>query len=334
MFLKAEFQAHLDDIHRAGVPGVIAEIRDGDRTWRGAAGVADLATRRPITPDMRIRVGSLTKTFIAVAVLRAGIDLDRTIGDLVPGGRGERITVRMLLNHTSGIPDYLPVAFPSLGGGTPESIDDNRFRHFSPDELITMGLGLPEATGGVYSNTNYLLLGQLLQGEKSLVPDDLPHTGFPAGPEIRGPHPKMYERFFGTIDPPRDYSVYDMSWVGTGAALVSTVEDVNTFYRQLLTGRLVSPADLARMQQTGPVRSFLGETVDYGLGLHRFTVGGRTFWGHDGTVWGADTLTMSSPDGRRQMTVALNTSRWAPRPHPIDTALADFTEQAMTGGAG
>ncbi|MFE3288046.1 serine hydrolase domain-containing protein, partial [Streptomyces sp. NPDC059233] len=172
----------LEGVHRAGVPGVFAQVRDGGRTWRGASGVADIATGRPVTPGMRQRVGSVTKTFTAAAVLqqveRGRIRLDAPIGDylpeLVPGERGRGITVRMLLNHTSGIPDYIPYAFPSLQGfpSLPDmssrSLDDNRFRQFSPEELIELGLsappaGEPGATPGVYSNTNYLLLGRLLE---------------------------------------------------------------------------------------------------------------------------------------------------------------------------
>ena len=172
-----ELQAAMDHVHRAGMPGVFAEVRDGDQVWRGAAGVADVDTGRPVTPDMRHRVGSITKTFTAAAVLQqvesGQIGLDAPIGHylprLVPGERGNTITVRMLINHTSGLADYLPYAypslqaFPSLADTTPESLDDNRFTRFHPTELIEMGVtapavGTPGGTPGVYSNTNYLLL--------------------------------------------------------------------------------------------------------------------------------------------------------------------------------
>ncbi len=117
-----ELNAALQAVHRAGMPGVFAEVRDGDQVWRGAAGVADVGTGRPVTPDMRHRVGSITKTFTAAAVLQqvesGQIGLDTPIGHylprLVPGERGNAITVRMLINHTSGLAEYLPYAYPSL----------------------------------------------------------------------------------------------------------------------------------------------------------------------------------------------------------------------------
>ncbi|MFD4629895.1 serine hydrolase domain-containing protein [Streptomyces sp. NPDC058284] len=351
----------LDAAHRAGMPGIYAEVRAGEEVWRGAAGVADLDTGRPVGPDMRQRVGSVTKSFTAAAVLqqaeRGLVRLDAPVGGylprLVPGERGRQVTVRMLLNHTSGFSDYLPRAFPSLKGfpsladASPESLDDNRFREFAPEELIAMGLAAPPGNApggplGTYSNTNYLLLGQLLQQVTGLSPEEcitrdviepagLRHTSFPSGPHIEGPHSRMYEALYGLIDPPRDYSVYDMSWVSTGAGLVSTMADLNRFYALLLGGEIVDRSSLAQMQRTVPVRALDGsKTLDYGLGLHRVVVpGAGTFWGHDGTAWGAGTLSLSRADGGRQLSFALNLMRWnsldsagKPRPHPIDGALA------------
>jgi D-alanyl-D-alanine carboxypeptidase len=358
----AALQSATDAVHRAGVPGVHAEVRDGDQVWRGASGVADVQTGRPVRPDMRQRVGSITKTFTAVAVVQqveqGRIQLDAPIGRylprLVPGERGQKVTVRMLLNHTSGIADYLFSAFPSLPT-SPRSLDDNRFRQFQPTELIQMGLAAP-ATGepggptGVYSNTNYQLLAQLLEQatgttaeryitENVIERTGLGHTGFPDGPHIRGPHSRMYEALYGLIDPPRDYSAYDMSWVGPAAALVSTVDDLNTFYRKLLDGTLVNSSSLAEMQRTVPVIALDGQQIDYGLGLHKVTIPGcGTFWGHDGTVWGAETMSLTRADGKRQMSVAMNLVRWneldssgKPQHHPIDDALSALYRQALCG---
>ncbi|MFF3014272.1 serine hydrolase domain-containing protein [Streptomyces sp. NPDC057939] len=359
----AKLRSALDGVHRAGVPGVFGEVRDATRTWRGASGVADLTTGRPVGADMRQRVGSITKTFTAAAIMqqveRGRIRLDAPIGDhlpeLVPGERGRKITVRMLLNHTSGLPDYIVHAFPSLQQNSPTSLDDNRFRRFRPAELIAMGVAAPPAGEpgdpvGVYSNTNYLLLGELLErvtgttAERYITRNvieraGLRHTGFPTGPRIDGPHPRMYEALYGLIDPPRDYSVYDASWTGTGAALVSTMEDLNRFYGKLLDGRIVSRSSLEQMQRTVPVRALDGSTIVYGLGLHKVDIEGcGTFWGHDGTVWGARTVSLTRSDGERQMSVAVNLERWnerdsagIPQPHPIDDALSTLHRQALCG---
>ncbi|MEV7380619.1 serine hydrolase domain-containing protein [Streptomyces lydicus] len=366
-----ELHAALEDVHRAGMPGVFAEVRDGAQVWRGAAGVADLATGRPVSTNMRHRVGSISKTFTAAAVLQQAesglIGLDTPIGhylpELVPGQRGDAITVRMLINHTSGLPDYLPYAYPSLktfpllADTTPESITDNRMTRFHPTELIGMGIaapapGRPGDTPGVYSNTNYLLLCQLLEEVTGLAAEQcitenvieragLRDTTLPSGPEIDEPHALHYEAWFGMIDPPRDFSVYDMSWVGPAASLISTVADLNRFFGLLLAGEIVAPSSLAEMQRTVPVVSFEGKVIDYGLGLHKTQVPGcGTFWGHDGSAWGSGALSMTSADGTRQMSVAVNLQRWnrlgssgKPQPHPLDGAIAAFHRMALGDGS-
>jgi D-alanyl-D-alanine carboxypeptidase len=361
----AELQHALDEVHRAGMPGVFADVRVAGGVWSGASGVADLGTGRPVTPDMLQRVGSVTKTFTAAAVMQqveqGRIRLDAPIGEYlpqrVPGERGEEITVRMLLDHTSGIPDYLVPAFPSLAEfpapSAATSLDDNRFRRFGRAELIEMGLSAPPAgppgqLPGVYSNVNYLLLGELLEHVTGVPAEEyitrnvieragLEHTAFPAGPELAGPHPRMYEALFGAVDPPRDYSVYNMSWVQTGAGLVSTVADLNRFYDELLAGGIVDRSSLAEMQRTVRVVNQTGEEIEYGLGLHKVDIPGcGVFWGHDGTVWGAQTLSLTSDDGTRQLSVAMNLVRWnqvdssgEPQPHPIDDALAALRHEAL-----
>jgi D-alanyl-D-alanine carboxypeptidase len=368
-FNPTELERAVDKVHRAGMPGLFAEVRDHDQVWLGAAGMADVSTGRPVTADMRHRVGSITKTFTAAAVLQqvecGQIGLDTPIGRylprLVPGTRGGAITVRMLINHTSGLAEYLPYAypslkaFPSLKDTTPQSLDENRFTRFHSTELIGMGVaapavGTPGGTPGIYSNTNYQLLCQLLEfitgdtAETCITQNVIERAGLqdtelPAGPHITGPHSQMYEAWFGMIDPPRDYSIYDMSWVGPAASLISTVSDLNRFYGLLLAGEIVNQNSLAEMQRTVPVISFEGKKIDYGLGLHKMEVPGQgTFWGHDGTVWGAGGITMTRADGKRQMSVALNLMRWnrldssgKPQRHPIDDALVAFNQLAMCG---
>src|SRR5215467_13168527 len=87
-FDRAELNTAIDKVHRAGMPGVFAEVRDGNQVWRGAAGVADVNTGHPVTPEMRHRVGSITKTFTAAAVLQqvesGQIRLDTPIGQYLP----------------------------------------------------------------------------------------------------------------------------------------------------------------------------------------------------------------------------------------------------------
>ncbi|WP_327260673.1 beta-lactamase family protein [Streptomyces sp. NBC_01232] len=361
---RTRLQAGLDAIHEAGVYGIYSAVRDGRERFDGASGLADVSTGRKVRPDLRHRVGSVTKTFTAVAVLQQSakgrVDLDRPVGDyvpeLLPGERGRKVTVRMLLNHTSGIHDYVGDAFPSLLKGTTESLDDHRYRTVKPAELIGYGVARPQlfepGTEWSYSNTNYVLLGEVLrkvtgQDPERLITQDvirragLRDTYFPgADPYIRGAHARMYESFYGIIDPPRDYSDYNMTWAGTAGALVSTTQDLNTFYRALLRGDLLPRRQLDQMRTTVDVKDETGAvSMRYGLGIYSLDTPCGPVWGHDGGVFGAGTWTLSSPDGTRQFAIGynlmkyqrLNESGTALDPHPADAAMRDYRDQSLCG---
>ncbi|UQA94183.1 serine hydrolase domain-containing protein [Streptomyces halobius] len=340
--------------HDAGMYGAYSAVRDGAEEWRGAAGVADITTGRPTTPDMRHRIGSITKSFTAVAVLQqagAGrVELDAPIGRylpaLVPGERGRAITVRMLLNHTSGIGEYTHEIFAA-----PDSLETNRFRQFDPRELARLGLkAKPLGKPGQahhYANTNYVIAGLLLRKITGESPEKyitdhvirkagLRHTYFPRSPHITGPHAKGYEAAFGAYDPPRDFSVYNMSWAGTAGSLISTTADLNQFYRSLLRGELLAPAQLREMKKTVPVEG--DSTVRYGLGLLSMKLPYGEFWGHNGKVPGSMTWSLSSTDGKRQLSLGFNLTNYQelddnnlPIPGRIDTAMKAHLIQALCG---
>ncbi|MFD6324774.1 serine hydrolase domain-containing protein [Streptomyces sp. NPDC058442] len=358
---RAALRTTLDAVHEAGMYGSYSSVREGTERWTGASGLADVDTRRPVKPGMRHRVGSISKTFTAVAVLqqveRGRIRLDAPVGeylpDLVEGERGRGVTVRMLLNHTSGIGDYFLGAFPSFADDSAASLDEERFRSIRPEELVRLGLAAP-ATGrpgeqpGSYSNTNYVIAGLLLEevtGQNAgtyitrnvIDRAGLHATSYPRTPYIKGPHSRMYESFYGLIDPPRDYSVYDMSWASTAGSVVSTTDDLNRFYRALLTGKLIGPAALGEMLRTVPVTAGEG-SIDYGLGIYVLDLPGcGRFWGHDGAVFGAGTIALSSRDGKRQLAMGWNLMKYqrlnedgtALEPSPIDGAVNGHIAQAL-----
>ncbi|MFD9164481.1 serine hydrolase domain-containing protein [Streptomyces sp. NPDC059558] len=361
---RTRLQTGLNAIQQAGVYGVYSAVRDGRERFDGAAGLADVSTGRKVRPDLRHRVGSVTKTFTAVAVLQQSakgrVDLDRPVGDyvpeLLPGERGRKVTVRMLLNHTSGIHDYIGDAFPSLLKGTTESLDDHRYRTIEPAVLIGYGVARPQlfepGTDWSYSNTNYVLLGEVLrkvtgQDPERLITQDvirragLRDTYFPGtDPRIRGAHARMYESFYGIIDPPRDYSDYNMTWAGTAGALVSTTQDLNTFYRALLGGDLLPRRQLDQMRTTVDVKDGTGAVaMRYGLGIYTLDTPCGPAWGHDGGVFGAGTWALSSADGRRQFAIGYNLMKYQRvnesgtdfDPHPADAAMRDYRDQSLCG---
>lgn len=353
----AQLRTSLDAVHAAGMYGLYSQVRDGRSVWSGASGVADVRTGRPVRPGMEHRVGSVSKAFTSAALIqqvRAGrLRLDDPIGRYlpkrVPGDRGKAVTVRMLLNHTSGIGDYVTSAFPSLAENSGADVARYRFRTLAPTRLARWGLAAKPTPQGTwsYSNTNYVLAGLILRKVTGTDPEryitehvirraGLRHTYFPRSPYIRGPHSGAYENLYGLIDPPKDFSTYDMSWAYTAGALVSTMSDLERFYRALLGGKIVDRTGLSEMQKTVPEGE--GTTAQYGLGIYRTHLPCGDFWGHDGAVWGMGTIVLSTPDGRRQVAVGINLMKYErldetghPKPNKIDDALNAYLLKAACG---
>jgi D-alanyl-D-alanine carboxypeptidase len=347
-----DLQAALDAVHEAGMPGVFAEVRDGRRVQTPTAGVIDVESGRPVRDGLRHRVGSITKSFVATTVLQlAGegrVRLDAPIGrylpaGLVPADLGRRVTVRMLLSHTSGIGDFDTELLRTLD----DFVEIGRTT-YTPRQLVRIGLGAPPTTGWSYSNTNYVLAGLIVEkvtgrslesevSRRIVRPLGLRDTYFEgADPVIRGPHMHAYVPWppDGT---PRDFTRYNMSWLWASGDLVSTAHDLNTFYRALLTGKLLNPRLLAEMKTTVPRVPDFPQAGGYGLGLYWVALSCGRFWGHDGGTVGHQTISWHSADGTRQMTYAQSMAFYQTsptEPHPIDVAAAEFYLAALCDGEG
>ncbi|WTG93798.1 beta-lactamase family protein [Kitasatospora sp. NBC_01560] len=301
-----------------GMPAALASVKGRDgRTRNYTAGVGDLATGAKVPVDGQIRAGSNTKPFTAVAVLQlvaeGRIGLDASVETYLPGLLrgdgidGRDITVRQLLQHTSGLPDYMET--PALPDFT-----TIRYRYFEPRDLLDSALAqkarFPAGTSWEYSNTNYIVAGLLVQkvtgrpvGEEitKRVIDriGLRHTYFPAPGDTRihEAHPHGYYRSSPDA-PPIDYTEMDSSAAWAAGAIVSTNTDLNSFYAALLGGRLLPAAQLAEMRTTVPAE-LLGPGVRYGLGIQSkpLSCGGLS-WGHGGTTAGYRSRNGVTDDGR------------------------------------
>jgi D-alanyl-D-alanine carboxypeptidase len=342
-----DLQEQLDLVHAAGMPGAFAEVRDGRRTWTPTAGVADVATGAPVRDGMRHRVGSITKSFVATTMLQLvaerRVTLDAPIGrylppGLVPADLAEQVTVRMLLQHTSGIGDFDTAIIKTL-----DDLVTMGDTTYTPEQLVGLGVGAgaTNAPGAAwaYSNTNYILAGLIMERvtghryqsevrRRILRPLGLGDTYFEgANPEINGPHMHAYVPWpDGTL---KDFTHYNMSWAWAAGEVVSTAHDLNVFYRALLTGRLLPPAQLAEMQRTVAEDPANPGAGGYGLGLYWVDLPCGRFWGHDGGTIGHQTISWHSPDGRRQLTYAHSMAFYdSPQ---ITEAVGNFLLTALCG---
>ncbi|MDH6455310.1 MULTISPECIES: serine hydrolase domain-containing protein [unclassified Streptomyces] len=291
-------------------------------SWAASVGTADLSTGRPMNVTDRLRAGSVTKTFTATVVLQLAaehrISLDEPVDRYLPGlvrhngYDGRRITVRQLLRHTSGLPDYLEA--PEW-----EHPERLRYRHFEPRELVTRALDLPRPSGSWhYATTNYLLAGMIIREVTGHAPEaeitrrvirplGLRDTYWPGDDtRIRGRHSRSY--FASEDGRLADGTAWNTTFGGVGGALVSTPADLTRFVTALFGGRLLPADQLADMRRTvaaDPDRLWPG--ARYGLGLITSPLRcGGLWWGHAGTVPGGHRALTAVGPGGRSVAVALN----------------------------
>ncbi|TPQ17260.1 beta-lactamase family protein [Streptomyces sporangiiformans] len=333
---SSSLQRDADAVRDSGVTGVSVRLETPRNTRTVRSGVADLATQAPVPPAEYIRIGSTTKTYVATVLLQLvgerRMSLDDTVERWLPGvvrghgNDGRRITVRQLLQHTSGLPDYIADVLPEMSAA---GYRKHRWTTYTSEQRVAFAMTHPPAfepgTRWEYSNTNYILAGMVIkavtgrswdQEVKSRIvrPLHLTRTHLPGGnPYLPRPHARNYQQFdqsgpgSGTMtDTTIAYLPFDGDADGS---IISTTADTNRFFSALLSGRLLAPAQLAEMRRTVDVPDAPGEVPGerYGLGLEwtPLTCGGG-YWGHSGSGFGYLAWPATTPDGRTSVTVAVH----------------------------
>lgn len=321
-------------IKQDAYPAALASVRDADgRTSNTTA--AARGTKTPVPTDGEVRIGSNTKTFTAVVVLQlvkeGKLELDAPVERYLPGlvPNADKITVRQLLNHTSGLPNYTNFLARGL----------LPYQHWyaAPRTLLDIALELepthaPGATFA-YSNTNYLVAGLIVEAtthrpigeeiDRRIVrPLKLRRTYFPSTGEerLRGPHPHGYHHD-DPAKPLQDVSVQDPSFGWAAGQMVSTPSELNRFFVALLQGRLL-PADLMREMQTTVPAPELGKDARYGLGLisRSLRCGGLSY-GHGGTITGYSTTNAATKAGRAATVAVTNLPRSEEQLHRVEAVV-------------
>ncbi|MFF2809495.1 serine hydrolase domain-containing protein [Streptomyces sp. NPDC058000] len=327
---RPELQKAIEEMVESGFTGVTMRVHDERGEWVGSAGVRKLGeTAKPPT-NGHVRVGSNTKTFTATVVLQlvaeGAIGLDVPAADYLPEfGLDPKITVRMLLQHTSGVFNFTGEYYEdgTFAPGIPATTTgkewvDNRFKTYRPEELVRLALSKPArfapGTDWSYSNTNYVLarlliekvtghslaeeMQRLILGPLGLSDTVVPETS----PEIAEPHARAYYRYEDagqqkTVDVTRQ----NPSWISTGGDLISTTQDLHTFISALMGGKLLPAPLLAEMCKPE-------SKAGYGLGVFVQDAGenGGIVITHNGGMAGHAALMYSTPDGSKTLTAALN----------------------------
>jgi D-alanyl-D-alanine carboxypeptidase len=261
---NASLQQRLDSLVAAGPPGAVLLIRNGADTQRLVSGVGEVANKTPMRADDLFRIASLNKSYTAAVVLqlvgegklRLDDNVEHWLPGLVPNGRN--ITIRELLNHTSGLFDHEKdqrILAPYLKGD---------FGHYwAPIQLVRMAVShtpnFAPGKGEEYSSTNYILAGLIVEKvtghsigaelrNRIFRPLHLSDTSYPTTPAIPGPHAHGY--FVREHPPAIDVTGISPSISPSAGAIFASADDVADFYRALLSGHVLKPELLEAMETT------------------------------------------------------------------------------------
>ena len=323
----AELRTALAELRALGTTGAQGEISIGRRETVARSGVADRVTGRPMPSDGHFRIGSNTKTFVSVVVLQlvgeGRLTLDDTVERWLPGvvtgngNDGRRITVRQLLQHTSGLYNYTR-DLAALASA--EEYRAHRLDHYDAADLVAIAMKhAPDFEPGehwAYSNTNYVLAGMVIEAvtghswgsevrSRIVRPLGLRDTSYP---EDRAGLPRPFARTYQEFAPGAaavDVTVFNPTVAGAAGGMVSTTDDLAAFWRGLESGRLLRPAQMAEMHRTVPAESLQDVLpgLRYGLGVFRVPNDCGGFWGHPGDVPGTSTVNGVSPGGGKAVVV-------------------------------
>ncbi|WP_329403585.1 serine hydrolase domain-containing protein [Streptomyces melanogenes] len=313
--LRAKLDKAVRDVmKKAGIPGVQVGLwMPGKGSYVRAFGVADKRTGAPMTDDMRMRIGSVTKTFTATAVLElvddGKVGLDDPISKYFKGvPNGHRIAVRDLLDMRSGLFSY------SADDAFIKAFLTNPDRPFTPKELLAYAFKhpnqFPPGSKFQYCNTNYILLGLLVEKmtgrslrdvieHRILRPSHLDDTLFPKAAEFPRPHAHGYtnQTLTGKVT---DSTHWNPSWAWAAGSMISDLHDLKHWAKDLATGTLLSPEAQAERLKVLPTGI---PGAGYGLGI--FNIQGWT--GHNGSLPGYETLVLYLPEQKATLVALLNT---------------------------
>jgi D-alanyl-D-alanine carboxypeptidase len=325
-------RAAMDAAVKAGVPGVTATARDAGGTWSATAGVGDVRTHAPRGTADHYRVGSITKTFVSTVLLQleaeGRLSLDDTVEKWLPGvvrghgHDGRRITVRRLLNHTSGIYNYTADEDFARTYFLKDGFFEHRYDTKTPEQLVAIAmthepLFAPGASWS-YSNTNYVLAGMVIEKatghsyaseirRRIIEPLGLRATSVP-GTRTTLPRPsgRAYSKLARTTTGPTyDVTELNPSLASSAGEMISDSADLNRFYTALLGGRLLPSRQLKEMKTTVKADGIPG--ARYGLGLIDRELGcGVHVWGHDGGIHGSTSSAVTTADGRHSLAFNFN----------------------------
>jgi len=338
-------QTGVQRVVQGGFPGAWAMDSNGNT---GAAGVADLQTGAHTQANMKMRIASVTKSFTGAVALQLvaehKLGLNDTLQQWVPGvlPYASHVTVKQLLSHTSGVPDYLEADSNSLIYRVARG-EVSRYQTWTPQQLVGLIANQPQhqlpADQAEYSDTNFILVGMVVEAAthdtvqhqvqtRFITPLHLANTTFPStSPNITAPYARGYSYrvdadgkiivgmpFSQYTD---DWTNYNPSFLWATGAMISNPADMNTFMKALVGGQLLPASLTAQMKTTVPItlpEGLFPAGFGAGLGIWSWDLSqvgasdgcSQTIYGHEGETLGYDTWSFANASGSKAIAMGVN----------------------------
>ncbi|GGZ53804.1 serine hydrolase domain-containing protein [Streptomyces bluensis] len=324
-------QEAMDAAVRDGVPGVTARAKDARGVWKATSGVGDLRTGKPRSAEDRYRVGSVTKTFVATVLLQLEAEGELSLDDKVEkwlpgvvrgnGHDGRKVTLRQLLNHTSGIFNVTKDETFIERYFAKDGFFNHRYDTLTPEDLLGYAMkhkpDFAPGTSWNYSNTNYVLAGMVIEkvtghwfgdeiDARVIKPLGLGATSVPrTDPTMPRPSSRAYGKLARTTTGPTyDVTEWNPTLAYASGSMISNSADLSRFYTALVRGRLLPEKQQKELTTTvdtdDPKRHYgLGLTdVELSCGIH--------VWGHGGEAYGTQAVAVTTADGRHSLAFNFN----------------------------
>jgi len=321
---NSDYQAILDAISKdydsAGIQATIV-FKNGEK-WTGASGYANHSKKIPVTNQSLFNIASVTKLYTATLTMSLVEQKKLALNDSLSkwlntdNATWSDLKIQQLLSHTSGIPDYMEAVilklftFPN--------------RSWNKDKLIGAVSEEPlfETNSFNYSNTNYLLLGKIIEKSTTttyrdallaqiITPLNLKNTFYNDPNILTLPVVHSYETALPGFDRlnATGFRTSFLTSGNTAGAILSNSEDLAVFTQALFGNQLISENHLNMMTNFNTINdSQLDINTGYGLGVSRWYLGGQELWGHKGFISGFNTITMYSPKHQYVISILANQS--------------------------
>jgi D-alanyl-D-alanine carboxypeptidase len=315
-----KFQSILDTCAEASAPGAVMYVEKPNQwsyTWK--SGVANISNNQAIVGNEKFRIGSVSKNFLATCILKLASQNSLTLNDPISRWlpttitsqipNAERMTIRRLLLHTTGIGDYVN----NLNSGLYDDIYNNRFKTYSFDTLfqkyykrIAASNTFPDDSAR-YSNTNYLLLGEIVKRVSGLpydqymkqniiTPLGLTNTSVPALSDSTIGLPYLHGYDVDTANNISDWSYQNVSWANSAGSVISNAKDLGIYYKSLRTGGIIPTNWVDSMMTFRAFDVDLPSVQTYGYGIFRIKAGPYLFVGHTGGLPGYGSMMFYLPN--------------------------------------